>query len=195
MTLQEPSRRNWIAFDKMRLQWKPYWFSWQGCIMGTLSQGERRKQAEAGGKCRGLGHRGAQWTPLIASDKHNAVTVWSHFMRINCGTEDTNLEFTEIEKTIWVVQDLYVSTQSLTVHFTKNQWHLFKFTSQLKFFFQPQDIWSVHANRSTSSECFYDGHKPCFHFYRCTESGMYQTVASSVGSIVSFEKWVYLFSP
>ncbi len=31
-------------------------------------------------------------------------------------------------------QDLYVSTKSLTVHFTKNQWHLFKFTSQLKFF-------------------------------------------------------------
>lgn len=33
-----------------------------------------------------------------------------------------------------MVQDLYVSTKSLTVHFTKNQWHLFKFTSQLKFF-------------------------------------------------------------
>lgn len=47
--------------------------------METLSQGERRKQEEVGGKCRGLGHRGAQWTPLIASDKHNAVTVLEPF--------------------------------------------------------------------------------------------------------------------
>lgn len=72
------------------------------------------------------------------------------------------------EDSIWVVQDSHISTKSLTVHFTKNQWHLFKFTSQLKF---PNHKMSdqPHANRSTSSKCFYDRHKPCFHFYRCTE--------------------------
>lgn len=157
--------------------------------MGTLSQGERRKQAEVGGKCRGLGHCGAQKMPLIASDKHNAVTLRTHFMGINRGTENKNLRFTEMEKSLFEWFKIHTSQQNLAVHFTKNQWHLFKFTAQLKFFFLMLLFFFFShklSDQRIQTECFYDSHKPCFYFYRC--SGTYQTMASWVGSIVSFEK-------
>lgn len=53
-----------------------------GLHYGDLKPGRQKEARRSGKKTNGVGQRGGQWRPLIASDKHNDVTTQSHFMRI-----------------------------------------------------------------------------------------------------------------